>query len=215
MTKWLSKYLTDEDVKKISEAVHQAEETTTGEIVPVIVRRSSAIRHIPLTLTLILLVILFFIEFPFKDLLFVSPWIYLWPVFAVLFYLLALVLTKHKTIQRIFVPDADEHDQAFQRAQLEFYLNRVSDTQKETGILIFVSVMERKAFILADRGVSEKIAPAVWQELVHELSQKLHKGEWSQGFQDCIRQCGQILTTHFPIQGEVRNELRNDLVIKE
>ncbi len=215
MTKWLHKYLSDDDVKKISEAVRTAEEKTAGEILPVIVRRSSAIGHVPLSLTLILLFVLLFVEFPWKDILFVSPWIYLWPVLAAVIYLASHFLSRSKIIQRILVPNHDEAAQAFQRAQLEFYLNRVGDTKQSTGILVFVSVMERRAVILADKGISEKIKPETWQILVDKLTLRMRQGEWAAGFQDCIHECGDILSTHFPMRGVARNELRNDLVIKE
>lgn len=215
MAKWLDRFLTDEDITKISQAVHGAEEKTTGEIVPVIVHRSSAIGHVPLSLTLIFLLIIMFFEFPWKDILFVAPWIYLWPLLAIVLYVFSYFLSRSHIIQRILVPNFDEASQAFRRAQLEFYLNGVNDTKQATGILIFVSVMERRAVILADKGIAERIPPEAWQVLVDKLSQRLRKGEWSAGFQDCISECGVILTAHFPRNDEAHNELRNDLVIKE
>ena len=213
--KWIQRYLSEEDIRKVSVAVQEAEAKTSGEIVPVIVRRSSTIGHVPLSLTLLFLVAALFVEFPTKDLLFVQPWIYVWPFLAVAFFFIAQFFSRSTRIQRMLTPNHDEVVQVHQRAQLEFFLNRVNMTSSSTGILIFISVMERKAVILADQGIAQKIKPETWQKLVNNLTYRLRQGQWSQGLMTAIHECGDILTTHFPIESHDQNELSNQLVIKE
>lgn len=212
---WIQKYLSQEDLTKIENTISRVEEETRGEIVPVIVRRSSTVGHIPLILTLLLTLLTVIVEFPMSDWLWIRPWVYLWPVLVVIFYLLSLQLARSPWLQKLLVSEKDELQQVHQRAELEFYKNTIHRTEGGTGILIFVSVMEKKAVILGDEGISKKLPPETWNEVLNQLRKHLHDGEWAEGFVQAIENCGNHLKTHFPITSEARNELKNHLVIKD
>lgn len=212
---WVRKYLSESDVQKIEETISRVEELTSGEIVPVIVKRSSTVGHVPLTLTLLITLMLVIVEFPFSDWLWVWPWIWLWPVLLVAIYYASHVLGRLPWIQKVLVPEKDEVDQVHQRAHLEFYSNRIHRTQEGTGVLIFVSVMEKKAVVLADEGISSKLPPETWNRILAPLGESLRRGQWGEGFVKAIENCGEHLKTHFPITGRVHNELKNHLVIKD
>ncbi|MFV8259679.1 TPM domain-containing protein [Bdellovibrio bacteriovorus] len=212
---WINKYLSEADLARIEASISKVEETTSGEIVPVIVRRSSAVGHVPLTLTLLLTLFLIIVEFPFSDWLWVTPWVYLWPVIVVIFFGLSQVLAKSKWIQKVFVPEKDELDSVHRRAHLEFYLNRIHRTESGTGVLIFVSVMEKKAVVLADEGISKKLPKEHWDEILGMLGKQLHDGKWADGFVAAIEACGKDLQTHFPTGAGNSNQLKNHLIVKD
>lgn len=212
---WINKYLSEADLARIEATISRIEESTSGEIVPVIVRRSSAVGHVPLTLTLLLTLLLVIAEFPFSDWLWVTPWVYLWPVIVVAFYGLSHLLAKSKCIQKVFVPEKDELESVHRRAHLEFYLNRIHRTENGTGVLIFVSVMEKKAVVLADEGISKKLPKEHWDEILGVLGKSLHDGKWADGFVSAIEACGKDLQTHFPAGATGANELKNHLIIKD
>lgn len=211
----IHKYLTSEDIQNIESSVQTAEAKTTGEIVPVIVKHSAGVGHVPFMLTMILLLFVLFMEFPWEDTLFVAPWVYLWPVIGVVCFLMSLFLGRFHWVQRVLTPNRDEIEHVNRRAQLEFFLNGVNKTQRSTGILIFVSVMERRAVILADEAISKKIDNKVWEELVEKLTKHLRDSNWSKAFTETIADCGKILAEHFPAQGPKQNQLSNNLVIKD
>lgn len=212
---WINKYLSNEDLKKIEDTISRVEESTSGEIVPVIVKRSSTVGHVPLTLTLLITLLIVIVEFPFSDWLWVRPWVYLWPVLLIVIYYISHVLGKVPWIQKILVPEKDEVEQVHQRAHLEFYTNRVNRTEGGTGILIFVSVMEKKAVVLADEGISAKLPKETWDKILGQLGQNLRADEWSKGFTSAIENCGEHLKLHFPVTSERQNQLKNHLVVKE
>lgn len=212
---WIQKYLSEDELNKIEETISRVEESTRGEIVPVIVKRSSTVGHVPLTLTLLLTLLLVVAELPFSDWLWVTPWVYLWPFVLVAIYYCAHFLAKSLWIQKVFVPERDEMNQVHQRAQLEFYSNRIHRTENGTGVLIFVSIMEKKAVVLADEGISKQLPPETWEKLVAALGEALHKGHWGHGFVQAIENCGEHLKTHFPITSPRQNELKNHLVVKD
>lgn len=211
---WIHRYISDEDIQKISHAVQKAEEKTEGEIVPVIVQRSSTVGHVPLALTMLILLMLVIVELPYSDLLWVKPWVYAWPFLIVVIYYLSFALARLSWIQKIFVPERDEVDQVHQRAHLEFYLNKINKTRNHTGILIFVSVMEKKAVILADEGISSKLPQETWNEILKKLGEQLRGGNWGFGFIEAIEACGHHLKHHFPAQAHKTDQLKNQLIIK-
>lgn len=214
-TSWVQRYLSEADLKKIEDTISRVESETDAEIVPVIVRRSSSVGHVPLSLTLLLTLLLVIAELPFSDWLWVSPWVYLWPLILIVFYYLSFFLAKSPWIQKVFVPERDEVEQVHQRAHLEFYTNRIHRTESGTGVLIFVSVMEKKAVILADEAISQKLPKETWETLLGQLGEKLHQGDWAEGFVQAIESCGASLKTHFPITSASQNELKNHLVVKD
>lgn len=220
--KWITKYLSEEQITEISKAVTQAELGTDGQVVPMIVRRSSAIRHVPVVLGLSFVVVFLGIEmlgingWYFSDLLpfLLSHWAY---QLGLLVLLLALAwgLSHLHPVQRLLTSDEDERDQVERRAQLEFFLHRLNHTHKKTAVLIFISVMERRAVILADEGIAKVLPPNTWNEVLKPLTEYLHKGSWADGFQDAIRRSGELLKQNFPQAAANANEISNHLIIKE
>lgn len=212
---WIHKYLNQDDIAKIEATIAQVEEKTSGEIVPVIVRRSSNVGHVAPMLTLFLMVCLLFVRPHFLDILWVQPWVYVWPLILIVVFTGSIFLARLKWVQRVFVPDLDEKSAVHQRAELEFYRNKVFRTAAGTGILIFVSVMERKAVILADKGISSKIPNEHWNEVLEKFNSQLKSGTWGQAFVEAITVCGKDLEDHFPLSVEGTNELKNHLVIRD
>lgn len=212
---WIDRYLSKDDFVAIEASIKKAEEKTIGELVPVIVRRSSAVGHVPMTLTLLFTLLLVILEIPYSEWLWVRPWVYLWPVLIVVIYFLSHFVARFKWVQKVFVPEVDEVNSVHQRAQLEFYANRIHRTKDGTGILIFVSVMEKKAVILADEGIAKKLPPGTWDEVLAELRSHLGDGKWAHGYQKAIERCGELLSVHFPLQGNAHDELTNHLIIKD
>ncbi len=212
---WVQKYLSQEEIKNIERAIGALETETQAELVPVIVRRSSAIGHVPLSLTMLLVILTLLIEWPWKDILWSQPWVYVWPVLLIFYYVLSSYLTRFKWIQKVFVPERDEVDQVHQRAHLEFYANKIYRTQQGSGILLFVSVMERKAVILADPTLSKKLPADIWDKTLQAFMQRLGQGQWGEAFVKAIEDCAEPLKTHFPMTKEAGNELKNTLIIKD
>ena len=211
---WIHRYISDKDIQKISEAVQKAEEKTDGEIVPIIVRRSSTVGHVPLTLTLLILLLLVVVELPYSDLLWIRPWVYAWPFLVIVIYYASFFIGRLPWIQKVLVPERDEVEQVHQRAHLEFFTNKVNKTKHHTGILIFVSVMEKKAVILADEGISKKLPNETWDKVLKNLGDQLGKGNWGFGFVEAIEACGHHLKTHFPASSHGENQLKNQLIVK-
>jgi putative membrane protein len=78
-----------------------------------------------------------------------------------------------------------------------------------------VSLMEHRAVVLADQGISEKLDEEIWREVVDLMIDGVKAKDLAAGMSGAILRCGELLATHFPVAEEDTNELRDHLVIKE
>jgi len=215
MQPWLKKYLSNEDLKRIEEKIAQVEKKTSGEIVPMIIFKSSTVGHIPLIIYSLGILLYYISGAP--ELLaeyFEYSWWYIF-AWALLLMPLTRMLSKLEFIYRVFVSPLDRQSQVEQRAMNEFYKAGLNKTDGSTGVLLFVSILDHQALVLADKTISEKLDSKVWQEVVSLLIQGIRSKNMADGFCKAIEKCGEILAPHFPIQKSDKNELSNKLVILE
>lgn len=213
---WAKRVLGDAGAERIEAAIASAESHTSGEIVPILVHRSSTVGHVFLLGFSLLLLCTFLVDLPTRG--FVELGGPLWAWQAASWLLaggLALVLQRFDVVQRLLTPRIDQMEQVDRRAQIEFYELGVSQTRDRTGILLFVSLMEHRAVVLADRSIAEKVDAAVWQELVDLMIDGVKGGNLAEGMAQAIERCGEILLPHFPISPDDANELNDHLVVKE
>jgi putative membrane protein len=93
-----------------------------------------------------------------------------------------------------------------------FFSEKLYKTKDENGILLFISVFERKVWILADSGINAKIDQERWLGLVELMTKGIKEDRQSEAICEAIRQVGDILKEHFPIQPDDNNELRNLII---
>ena len=212
---WIKRYLSEAEIVHIGQSVTRAESQTSGEIVPVILKKSSATGHVSTIIFLFAALVFLGTDLSFHGE--VRSEI-VWTIISIgliIAWFGSHWLAKFHCWQRWLTPMAEQKSQVWQRAELEFYRNRLTSTTNRTGILIFVSVMERKAVVLADEGISQHHPVSIWQDLVSELSLHLKRDEWAEGFEKAITTAGKILSEKLPAQRHERNELANNLRILE
>ena len=105
--------------------------------------------------------------------------------------------------------------QVYLRAQTEFYEAKLHKTQGSTGILIFISLMEHGAVILADEAIAQKLPKDTWQHIIDEMISEVKKQNLATALKTAIQKCGDILSRHFPIKKGDVNELSNRLIVRE
>lgn len=213
---WIAKIMGDDGLKRIERAVGKAEANTSGEIVPVLVRRSAVRGHIGQHLALLFFALLFPIDYLARSL-FTTPYVELialgiWLSITIALFLL---LPRYPWVIRILTPRADLASQVEQRALLEFYQTAMAKTQGKTGIMIMASFTERHVVVLAEEGIAAKLPETTWQEVVAVLTYELKRGKVVQGFEQAIAKCGEILAPHFPKHADDRNEIPDRLIIRD
>ena len=218
IVRWLRKYLKSDSLILIEEAVKAAEFTTAGEIVPVVVRRSSGITHIPFLLGSSMLVLLLAFDIVALELQLFRRnmlWLSLGVAFIpILMYILAAFDSVQRWILNVFSKD-DLIKQVNMRAENIFFETGMIHTKHKTGILLFISLMERRAVVLADKAIADVLPKDTWEHVVQLLVEGAKKRDLGQGFVDAIKLCSIILKDKFPIRTDDIDELKNTLIIQE
>lgn len=198
------------DIEQIQKALKKAESKTSGELVPMIVRRSTPVSLFPHVLFcwfLILWLLLSPVHWQ------QSFWSWTLPVLGGL--ALSILLSRLFFIQRWLARLLYKEDFVTTRARLEFYEFNVGHTAGATGILIMASMMEHQVVVLADSGISEKLPADTWQQVCDVLVDHMKRGQVAEGFLRAINLCGDLLETHFPKPEADLNELSDHFIIKD
>ena len=69
----------------------------------------------------------------------------------------------------------------------------VFDTRERTGILIFVSLFERRVEVVGDSGINARVDPDDWVHVVEDILVGVRKGQMAEGFVKAINRCGALL----------------------
>lgn len=94
-----------------------------------------------------------------------------------------------------------------QRAIELFARQRVWDTEENSGILIYVQLVDRRVEILADRGIAAKVPQAEWDAICRGMEQAFRAGQWREGALAAVARASELLAVHFPVGGRNPNEL--------
>jgi len=104
---------------------------------------------------------------------------------------------------------------ARERAVAMFGKLRIWDTEHNNGVLIYLLLAERAIEIVADRGLSNKVASQEWQAIVQRMSSAFREGRFEDGLTQALEEVSALLVAHFP-QGDGAanpNELPDEPVL--
>lgn len=199
---------TAEERMRISEAITAAERNTSGEIVAVVTEASSSYNYVPfLWAALVALIVPWpLIHFTWMPV----QWIFL---IQLLVFLVLIGVIWPKSIRTALVPRSLAKSHASRRAAEQFLAQNLHTTAGRTGVLIFVSVAERHAEILADQGIHARVPEGTWQQIVDSLTNEIGLKRPADGFVQAIERVGHHLTEHFPPGSRDPNELPNHLIV--
>ena len=200
--------LSEAERTRVRAAVQAAEAGTTGEIFVVVAERSDDYRFIPLLwATLAALVVP--LPLVFLTALAAAT------IFAVqlaVFIVLALVLSW-PPVRPLVVPGRVKHGRAHALAMQQFLAHGLQMTEARTGALVFVSLAERHAEVVADAGIAAQVDQAEWDAVIAALVGEIRGGRLAEGLVAAIAGVGAVLVRHFPSNASDRNELPNEVVL--
>lgn len=220
-------HLTQSDHEVVSAAVAEAETRTSGEIVTIVARRSDSYHDVGLSwaAAAVFIALALMAAFPAHLRAFLSMLLLDWEheladwklltgllgililKFLVVRYLLAIM-----PLRMLVTPKATKARRARRRAILLFRTAAEARTRGRTGVLIYISLDEHRAELVADRAINEKVSPDAWGDAMATLVDALRQDRAGEGLAAAVAQVGAVLAAHFPREADDINELPDRLI---
>ncbi|MDN3644863.1 hypothetical protein QWY75_01435 [Pontixanthobacter aestiaquae] len=220
-------YLDAQSHAIVTNAVAEAELTTSGEIVTVLAERSDGYTDIALVWCSLaaFLALTFCVTFP--DLLldtyagFHNGWNTDWSareVFAmaagaaIFWFLILWLIQLSDTVKFALIPGKVKTLRVHDRAVAHFKVGAERRTHGRTGIMIYLSMREHRAEIVADEPIAELVDAEVWGEAMADMLVEIKQGRIAEGMAAGVRDVGKVLSEHFPRAEDDQNELPDRLI---
>ncbi|MGQ0444938.1 MAG: TPM domain-containing protein [Beijerinckiaceae bacterium] len=200
--------LSGEELRRVGAAIKAAEATTAGEIVCVLAQASSDYKSYATAWSALIALI--------------APWfliavsnlsvheIFLAQI--VIFVALYSILSE-SALSRVLVPRRVRRAEAHRAAMEQFMIRGMARKKNRAGVLIFVSLYEHYARIVAGDGIAAKVHQAVWQDAIDALLDHMREERIADGFVIAVEKCGRVLAEHFPPEFDEKDELPDRLYL--
>ncbi|MFC0203746.1 TPM domain-containing protein [Novosphingobium soli] len=221
------KYLTEADHQRVSAAVAEAELLSSGEIVTILADRSDGYTDVALAwsalvalLALAALAIAPDFAMGLYDRL-LADWGHEWTPRMILSLALGVATIKFAAMMLLqlwqplkffLVPAPIRTLRVHDRAQRAFRIGAERRTTGRTGILIYLSMREHRAEIVADEAIATKVDPGVWGDAMSAMLAELRQGRTADAMIAAVGQVGAVLAAHVPRREGDINELPDRLI---
>ncbi len=219
--------LTETDRAAVSAAVSAAEGHSAGEIVTIMAERSDSYHDVALLwsalaalITLAALAIAPQVTLGLVDRV-TGAWQADWhpsEVFSLALFAASVnfvamwLLQLWQPLRLWLVPGPLKHARVRARAVTNFKIGTERRTHGRTGVLIYLSLAEHRAEIVADDAIAAKVSPEVWGAAMATLIGEIRAGRPAEGLVGAVTQVGAVLAEHFPRADDDVNELPDRLI---
>lgn len=204
--------ISNTDRDQIKELIMEGEKKTSSEMVPMIVRTSDNYPAAHFRGAIIVSFI-FSLALYFSPLSIINPIYFIWIQIPGL--ILGYFLGSIPFFTRLLITKQEIEYEVTQRAIEAFFEHNLHTTKKHNGVLIFISILERKIKIITDVGVRTAINQSIWDQIIGDFTSKVQKGLFVEALKNTIVATSNVLETYFPNDGtEKSDELRNDIIIE-
>lgn len=220
-------YLSKEQHAIVTDAVAEAEDHTSGEIVTVLADRSDGysdvvlVWAVALAFTAMSLFALF--PMPFLDLwdAISGGWRHEWTTgelasmtigLGVIAFALSWLAFSWDPIRFLTIPGPLKTARVHAQAVKHFKVGAESRTTGKTGIMLYLSMREHRAEIVADEPIAKLVPAEVWGEAMADMLVEIRKGNIAEGMAAGVRDVGKVLAEHFPRSDDDVNELPDRLI---
>jgi putative membrane protein len=206
------KFFTPEEKERLKATTREVESRTIGEIVVMVVDQSDHYIEAEVlggvllgSLLSLILTVLFFNS---------SIWSFI-PLSFLFFFPCLLFFKRVDALKKLFIGIRRKEEAVRQRTERAFFEKGLYKTKKNTGVLFFLSLLERKVWVLADKGIYEKMNQETLNRFANEVSRGVREGRACEVLSQAIQEIGVLLSKHFPITPDDTDELPNDVMMEE
>ncbi|HYS54722.1 MAG TPA: hypothetical protein VER58_13270 [Thermoanaerobaculia bacterium] len=189
----------------LAERIRAVESASSAEVVVEIRAQSGSYSHADARFAaLVAFVALMIVLF--------SPWDFdpIWvPPVVLGAYIMGVLLSRVSSIVRRSMTTRRDRTARVRTAAAAAFVERgVANTSRETGLLIFLSLLERRMELIADRGLLDAVPVLEWNQLLEKTRQ--HDAD-ANALLDLLRELEPLLERYVPSRVDDRDELSNEV----
>jgi len=205
-------FFTEEEKEQIKVATIGVEARTIGEIATVVIDQSSEYKESEFIggvfiggfVSLIITVIFFH----------ASIWAFI-PFAFLLFFPARLLFQSVPVLKTALIGRRRKEKAVKERALRTFYERGLYQTKKHTGVLFFLSLLERKVWVLADKGIHGKVQQQTLNKFARMVSKGIQESRTADALCEAITGMGELLWEHYPITDADTDELPNVVMCEQ
>jgi putative membrane protein len=202
-------FFTPEERERIKATIKDVESRTNGEIAVMVVDSSDHYREAEIlggiifgSLFSLIISVWFFSN---------SLWVYV-PLSFILFFPFRWIGLKNPRLKLPLIGFHRKETAVHHRATFAFYEKGLYKTRHHTGVLFFLSLLERKVWVLADQGIHEKMGQDTLNAFAGTVSRGIREGRACEALGQAIEGIGRLLAQHFPRSPGDSDELPDDVM---
>jgi len=205
-------FFSDTEKERLKTTISDVESWTIGEVVVMVIDQSDLYIEAPIIgailLTSLISLIIAFLSYESSLIGFL--------VMNLLFFFPLYQLFRRVALLKIPFLGARRKEHAVeQRAVRAFYDHGLYKTRENTGVLFFLSLLERKVWVLADKGIYQKMGQESLNQFAQTVSKGIRDGHACDALCEAIRGMGQLLSRHFPMKAGDIDELPDTVIIEK
>jgi putative membrane protein len=202
-------FFTTEEKERLKALTREVESRSIGEVVVMVVDRSDHYMEAEIfggvllgSLLSLILSLLFFHS---------SIWSFI-PLGFLFFFPCRLLFQRLDPLKRFSIGIGRREEAVRLRAERAFFEKGLYRTKRNTGVLFFLSLLERKVWILADKGIYEKMDQETLNRYANLVSSGIREGRACDALSQAIQEIGVLLSRHFPITSDDTDELPDEVM---
>ncbi|MDO6414736.1 hypothetical protein Q4F19_10135 [Sphingomonas sp. BIUV-7] len=218
--------LTPRDSQIVADAIRAAEARTDGEVAAIVAQESDSYKDVVLHWALVVALLPLSIAAGFPALhakgatMLTGGWeepslrlmLMILLFETVLAFLVGRFVVGLPRVRMALTPATTKARRVRRRAIMLFRTGTEQRTATSTGVLLYLSLAEHRAEIVADAAIHAKVEPALWGEAMAVLIAAVRDGRPGEGIAAAIAKIGDVLAEHFP-RGDDPNELPDRLIV--
>jgi putative membrane protein len=217
----------EQDIHRVTDAVGAVEARTDGEIATIVAGKSDDYHDVALIWSLLVALLAMAVYASFPDFYIglidrlTGGWQHAWTHREILTVFFAAALLKFAGTRLILMwrplllaltPGSVKTRRVRARAILLFKTSTEKRTRTRTGVLLYLSMTEHRAEIVADEAIAAKVAPELWGEAMKAMIGHLRENRPGEGMAAAVEKIGDVLATHFPRTGTDPDEIPNRMI---
>ncbi len=204
----MARFLDEQAKTALGAAVRSIEARSSAEVVVAVRARSADYRQADVAAGALVayaaLGFMLFSPWPFE-----LEWIFVDPLLAGVAG--ALLASPFPGVRRAFTSAAARRRAVESAARASFLEKHIGETGERTGLLVYVSLLERAAYVVADRSVRDAVDAKAWSAAVAAIDTAVARGATGEAVAACIAALGDILGRALPRRAGDVNELPDEV----